>query len=575
MPYRQSYHPILNTILFCIATVIFSANAYADTHVSATVSNNDIVIGDFIDLTITVNDSDDDYQFDPSELNNHFNVSRPSQSNQTQYINGTLSQQTQWRVKIQAKQLGKIDIPALKIGDLYTQVITINVRKSSQKATTDSNVNAFIENSVNKQSLYLGQPLTLTSIIYLDQASQAVNELQLVSPVLENAQIKVIGEDVNGSSVRNGIQYQTIKRIYQIDTQETGTLIINSPLLTGSLRKVVRIDDWKNRVVAQAINIRGDALTVTIKTLPKTVSETTLISDDIHLFEASDFATKALYVGEPITRKITLQAASITKDHIPTINFNYSPDLRFYPDKDKITEGTANGLTYIVREMQHAIIPDKAGELVLPEIKLAWWNSKTDKQAFATIPARTLTILPPKNSENAIGNPIVDSNQNKTPAIEKTKTIYIDNNALIYWQIATLILLFALLLLVAYHFYYRKQVTQNLGAKNTPENTNISAIKALEDVFIQNNPNSAYIALLKYSQVQYPQSKTITQISALTNLATQEKISLEKEIKKLSLACTAKSNQWGHQALLILLKDAEAKSININSDDVMKINPTV
>lgn len=572
MPYRQSYRPILNTVILCIASLLFSACAYAETHVSATVSNNNIVIGDFIDLTITVNDSDDDYQFDPSQLSHNFNVSRPSQSNQTQYINGTLSQQTQWRVKIQAKQLGQIEIPALKIGNLYTQAIKIQVRKASQKATTDSDVNAFIENTVSKQSLYLGQPLTLTSIIYLGQAA---NELQLVSPVLKNAKIKAIGEDVNGRTVRNGIQYQTITRVYQIDAQQAGSLTINSPLLTGSLRKVIRVDDWNNRVIAQAINIRGDALTVTIKILPKTVNGTMLISDDVHLFEDPNFAKQALYVGEPITRKITLQAASITKDRIPTIDYNYSDDLRFYPDKDKITEGTANGLVYIVREMKHAIIPDKAGQLVLPKIKLSWWNSKTDKQAFSTIPARTLTILPAKNAETTIGDPVAVNNSEQTPIINKTKTIYVDNKALIYWQIATLILLIALILLAAYHLYYRKKTVPMSSTNEVAKNIDTSAIKILEKSLIKNNPNSAYLALLKYSQSKYPEAKIIAQITGLTNLSTQDKQNLEKEIKKLSLACTAKSIQWDHQALLTLLKNAEIQNISKESDDVMKINPTV
>ena len=570
MPYRQSYRSTLKTITLFIATLIFSINVHANnTHVSATVSNNDIVIGDFIDLTITINDSDD-YQFDPSPLNAHFKVSRPSQSNQTQYINGTLSQQTQWRVKIQPTKLGQIEIPALKIGDLYTQAIKIQVRKASQKGTKNTDSTAFIENTVNKQSLYLGQPLTLTSVIFLAQAG---NELQLVTPTLENAQIKVLGEDANGRTVRNGIQYQTIKRTFQINVEKTGTLVINSPLLTGSLRKVVKVNDWQNRIVTQAINIRGEALTITIKALPK-IAIGTLISDDVHLFDEPNFAKQALYVGEPITRSITLQVASISKDNLPTINFNYPSDLRFYPDKDKINEGSADGLNYIVREMQHAIIPDKAGELVLPEIKLAWWNSKTDKQAFAVIPARTLTILAAKNTEIKIENPVL-SDHLKVPTPDTIKTIYVDNQALIYWQIATFILLISLVLLVTYHLYYRKQIKQNMNIKKEIKNSDTIPIKILEKSLIKNNPNSAYLALLKYSQSKYPEGKVIAQITGLTNLSTQDKQNLEKEIKKLSLACTAKSLQWDHQVLLILLKKAEAQSISKESDDVMKINPTV
>jgi hypothetical protein len=118
MPYIKSSRLILNIILVCLTSLIFSTQVFAgSTQVSATVSNNSVVIGNIINLTITVTDGgSDDYRFDSSSLRNDFNVSSPSQSQEREYINGVYSQQIKWIVSIQPKKLGKLKIPAFKIG---------------------------------------------------------------------------------------------------------------------------------------------------------------------------------------------------------------------------------------------------------------------------------------------------------------------------------------------------------------------------------------------------------------------------------------------------------------------------
>ena len=89
---------------------------------------------------------------------------------------------------------------------------------------------------------------------------------------------------------------------------------------------------------------------------------------------------------------------------MPQIKLNYNNSMRYYPDKDDLKQGKINNKLYTQRTITHAIIANKAGQLVLPEIKIPWWNSVTDKQEFATLPAQTLTIKAAPSTNNNQSN---------------------------------------------------------------------------------------------------------------------------------------------------------------------------
>ncbi|MCD8475766.1 MAG: hypothetical protein LRY40_04160 [Shewanella fodinae] len=45
-----------------------------------------------------------------------------------------------------------------------------------------------------------------------------------------------------------------------------------------------------------------------------------------------------------------------------------------------------------------AIVPAKAGDYTLPEIKVAWWNPHLNQEEYATLPARHIKVKPASNA---------------------------------------------------------------------------------------------------------------------------------------------------------------------------------
>ncbi|MEH6453527.1 MAG: BatD family protein, partial [Psychromonas sp.] len=82
------------TFSFFIAlflSLFLTSWAYAAPQVLTSVSDNSVIIGDIFTLSIEIDDSDSDYQLDTRPLEQDFTVLRPSKSQRTEYINGTLT----------------------------------------------------------------------------------------------------------------------------------------------------------------------------------------------------------------------------------------------------------------------------------------------------------------------------------------------------------------------------------------------------------------------------------------------------------------------------------------------------
>jgi hypothetical protein len=551
-----------STFLFFTAlflSLFINSTVYAAPQVLTSVSDNSVVIGDIFTLSIEIDDSDSDYQLDTRLLENDFTVYRPSKSQRTEYINGSLTRQTNWTIRLQAKHSGEIIIPALNIGPVSSEQIKITVSPTSEAESNSSDEQIFIENSIDKNSLYIGQSLILTAKIFI---SQATDNLQLIAPRLTDASIEVYGQDNESQTIRNGIRYKVITRQFKITPSQAGKQTLNSPLLSGDIRKVVKVSDWQNKVLAQPINIRGESLALEIKAKPTSFIGEWLVSEDVRLIENVDLTEQIFHVGDPITRNISLLVAAMDKNKLPIIDFNYSKELRFYPDQDELSEGKIEEKLYAQRIMRHAIIADQAGELILPEIKVAWWNSITDQQQFTTLPAQKLAILATNVEEK--------KTEAKFQPVEK---VIVNNNGLIYWQISNALVLLILVLFVLYHLSYRRQQKNNEEKKIPITTVSEQAYIKLNNALQQSNPALVYKTLLTYLQTDYHQLKSLSQLGEFINLSDTDKKQLIDEITTLEKACSDKKQNWDSEQLHKSIKKHLYLAQSKSTVNIMKLNP--
>jgi len=554
-----------------ITLILFTINmpAYAATQATASVSTNNVFLGDIFMLTVEVNDTGSDYQIDTSALKDKFTVFLPSKSQKRSYINGDYQGQTSWQVRLQANKLGTFIIPALTIGNVKTQPITIQVKEPGKQQRSAQGDSIFIENTVNESKIYLGQQVILETKIYV---SENITNAGVQPPQLNNAEIEEVDPKPQSQIIRNGIRYQVFAYQYKITPSVAEAATIRSPLLTGQTSR--RVNQWQGQSAYRSVNVRGNDIPLTVKAVPANFKGDWLVSSDVRLIENNDLHNKTYFVGDPITRSISLQVASIAVDKMPEIKLNYESSLRYYPDKDDLKQGEINGKLYTQRTITHAIIANKSGQLVLPEIRIPWWNSVTDKQEEAVLPAQTLTIkaAATNNSSNQFNSApqqtLSESVDGESDHVQQHAT----SASILLWQLSTLILAILFFLLLAYHLYYRQQVSGTVALKSD-KTTQRSPYKQLLVALQAANAPAVYQALLTYLQSQHP---TVTQLQAIQSTIdwpAEKMQALLDNLTQLELACAGQPHQWDAKALLQVIKQYHQSAANTTSSSLLDINP--
>ena len=558
-------------ILFLLA---INSPAIAQTKAVATVSQNQVLLGDIFILNVEVNDSGSDYQLDTRGLVDKFTVYSPTRSEETRIINGDYSEKTIWSLRLQANKIGTFIIPSLQIGNVKTDPIKIQVKEPTEQQQSTIGKSIFIENTISQDKVYLGQPVIVESKIFI---SERIHNGDIQPPVLAGAEIERIDNEQQTQTVRNGIRYQLLTYQYQITPSITGEQTITSPLLSGAVRKQ-STNNWRGSDNYEQVNIRGNNLTLTIKEIPAEFKGDWLVSEDVRLIENNDLTQQKYTVGEPITRSISLQVASLPIEKMPEIKINYDSSLRYYPDQDDLQQGTVGGVLYSQRTITHAIIASHAGEITLPEIRIPWWNSKTEKQEYAVLPAQTLTIAPSTQVADSTTSYIPSQKQvtiTDTPPANTESNITVEENskALLFWKISTFTLLTLLILLVLYHF---KKLNINKKLLQVPVNKDIKSNKyyeALLNSLKKEQANETYLALLRYFQYQQPTLTKIQQIESFTRLDDDYKQKMLQNLQMLELACSNKSHQWNAKELLELIKMHHKITQNKKIAPITNINP--
>ena len=99
-------------------------------------------------------------------------------------------------------------------------------------------------------------------------------------------------------------------------------------------------------------------------------------------------------VGEPVTRTVTVRAQGAEGAQIPPLNLAPAEGLRVYPEQPVSETRTDGKRVFGVSRQSMAIVPKKAGALVVPEIKVSWWDTDARRERITHIPAWRVTAEP-------------------------------------------------------------------------------------------------------------------------------------------------------------------------------------
>ena len=572
---------IRQTLLVLIALTCITLNTAANAaNITVTTSRNPVALDDSFHLVYEADSSvDNDPDFSP--IYQDFDVLSSSQSTNMRSINGNWSLKKTWDLAVIAKKIGSFTIPAISFGKDTSPAIQLKVNNSTSpnsltpkgQATVPATI--FLENSLDKESAWVQSQLIYTIRLL---RTVGIANATLSEPVTSDpdAIIEKISED-NYQTTRKGIQYDVFERRYAIFPQKSGVLKIDPLTFEGRINATQpRTIFDQFRMSGQLKRLRSKAVETRVKANPASVNlQDWLPASNLQLIEEWSDDIQDLKAGEPVTRTITIAAEGLTGVQLPDLEFNDIDGIKQYPDNSIIENRPgSNGITGL-KQIKVALIPANAGTYTLPEIRLQWWNTITDKKETASIPQQILT---------AIGN-ASESNIITTPKPTKTKPVqdaedFIDNlkqSALPlsaanspYWK--WLALAFALAWLVTLMLLLKKSKSNIVIDKTNTSSTATSvksAVSAVKKHAKNNDSENTRVALIEWAITVY-RDNTITNLSQIAEYCSPQ---LAEEIRHLTESLySSEKPPWNGKNLITAFKNEKPlihKQAN-NSVSVLK-----
>ncbi len=545
---------------------IFATTVVQAANITVTTSRNPVALDDSFHLIYEADSSvDDDPDF--SSIYKDFDVLNSSQSTNMRSINGSWSMKKTWDLAVMAKKVGKFTIPPIAFGKDISPAIQVTVNNSSSPNSVSPDgqstipAKIFLESAIDNKTGWVQ-----SQIIYTVRLLRTVSiaGASITEPVTSDpdAIIHKISED-NYQTTRNGIRYEVFERRYAIFPQKSGQLKINPVMFEGRVnaQQPMTIFD-QFRMSGQLKRLRNKAVSANIKAAPDTINlQDWLPATDVQLLEEWSDDIQNIQTGDPVTRTITIAAEGLTAVQLPDLKFGEIDGLKQYPDKP-ITEDrpSTSGITGL-KQIKVAIIPTVAGSYTLPEIKLQWWNTKTNKSESAIIPEKVLTAIGSATTNNIVTIPEPAQTQtlgNGSVVIGEELPAAVTSVAAddLFWKYIALT--FALAWLITLLLLFRKPKTGTPALAAETQRTRLPvkpAIAAVQKHAAKNDAIHTRTALIEWARAAY-EDEHINNLSQVSEKCSPQ---LSQTIRQLNESLYSKEHlSWSGKDLLYCFKEEQA-----------------
>ena len=413
-------------ITFIIFTMIGTTMAAVPI---ASIDRSVIAIDDTLTLTIRINDGGSYTGPDLNPVKTSFYVLGNSQSSRHMIRNGKSESWTEWVITLMPKRKGRLEIPAINVDGQRTQPISISVQPSipTPGGTLEP---VFLESEVDTSSVYVQQQIIFTLRIF---QSVQLDNMNITEPEFDNAAMEKLGQNSFQRRIQNS-PYRVHELRYAIYPQETGDFIIPEMMFSAN-EAMARRSAFSLPGQGKRIRKMTQQHKIKVKAPPPSFSgDTWLPAKSVKLIETWSNSPGNIYVGDSITRTITIEADGLLDSQLPPLSFSPIEGAKFYPDKGSSETSVTDKGSLSSRADSAAIIPTREGEIILPEIRLQWWDTKRNKMQEAVIPASTLLVKPALNGTQGNSTPLA---MDHSLTAAKVSTVSADSQTAdnLLWQV--------------------------------------------------------------------------------------------------------------------------------------------
>lgn len=461
-------------------------------------------------------------QPDIEKVEEDFEIIGQNQRYSIQTVNNEMMGEVTWTYQLAPKKSGELTIPPLSFRDAESDPVTIEVVDDSPPELNDNPRESFIELSADKDSVYVQEQLVLSVKLFF---TGNLIRGELSEPSHPNAIIESLGKQTEYSRYRDGMRYRVVERRYAIFPQQPGELTLPEIRFEGQAR------DASGRL--RFLRNSKQLFTLPVRDVPdEFTGDTWLPAADLTLSESGLPNDPTISTGQNLSRNLSLVAVGLPAEALPPFTHNTPAGLRAYPENpERTTTPTEEGLTARLTQAS-ALVPVSGGELVLPEVRIPWWDTETDSQKFATIPARTLQVQAAPDQQP----PSADQGESSEPSTRTLAESAPDgagdssaSDALWIWQTAALILMVGWAITGFAWWYTRRAGTQPQAAPRSTDHSETALFSTLCESARAGAPETPD-HLIRWVQHCYPQTSVISLGDAYRLLDNE---AVEREMEQL------------------------------------------
>ncbi|HEY0334599.1 MAG TPA: BatD family protein [Stenotrophomonas sp.] len=338
---------------------------------------------------------------DYSALGADFGISGQQSSRQMEMTQGTVTVRSLFAVVLTPRRSGSLTVPALQVGADSTAPLALTVTAATAAATGSGaggatgsgpmqargDQSVFVETRVDDTQPYVQQSVGV--VVRLYYATQlAAGALELEAP--EGASLQQVGDDANTVQTVNGRAYNVAERRYLLVPERSGSLVLPGAKFTG--RAVGGFfDDYFGRGNGE-LNAHSASTPLQVRAQPDNAPQPWLPLRDLRLrYTATPQRAAA---GETAQIVVEATAVGATRAQFPDLVLPPVADAQVFPEPAQFDERFVGGSPQLKWTRRFSLVPNRAGKLVVPGIRLDWWDVRASTVRSATLPDLTLDVAP-------------------------------------------------------------------------------------------------------------------------------------------------------------------------------------
>lgn len=375
-----------------LALVLFatvSASVWAA--VELQLDRDHVMVGETVTLTFVTDNPKQNLDTDFSALEGDFEILDRRSETRVSIVNGRQTSLVRLLLTVEPRHDGDIQVPAFQFGKESTAPVMLRVDPAPELAP-GALPPVFIEVELNpgKGPYYVHAQFGLVVRVFYQQN---LTEAAISQPEPDPASVRLL-QETPYQAERGGERYRVLERHYAIFPERSGELTIPAMELSGRLVEPRSSSIWQPTVRGRRVRAQSDELQLLVEPRPAAFTGADWLPARELKISQQISSADFLRVGEPVTRTVLIDAVGLEENMLTAPLWPELEGARIYPDQPQGITRDDGRWVLGHKEFRYAVVPEQEGELVLPELQVDWWDTRSSEQRSAVLPAHTLLVKP-------------------------------------------------------------------------------------------------------------------------------------------------------------------------------------